>query len=74
VKVGPLAAAEAQRILDRAARRLLDVRLDGDAIGATTRPNDGSIDHGDDQGAPLVKGQRIPIASADCDRRRGGRE
>ena len=37
VKVGSLAAADAQRILDGAARRLLAARLDGDSIGTASR-------------------------------------
>jgi hypothetical protein len=71
--IGPTAAAEAQRILDRAARRLMQVRLDADAIGAAARTNDGTVDDRDDEGSPLVKRQRIPVASTDRDRGRGGR-
>ena len=70
--LGPPAAAEAQRILDRAARRLLAARLDRDAIRAAAGSNDGPIDHGADQGAPFVKVEQVPIASANGDRGRGG--
>lgn len=73
VKVGPLAAAEAQRILNGAARPLLDARLDGDAIRAAAGTDDDTVDHGNDEGAPLVKRQRIPIASIDRERGRRGR-
>jgi len=65
-------AAEAQRILDRAARRLLAARLDRDAVGAAAGTNDGAIDHGADQSAPLVKRQQVPVPRANGDRRRGG--
>ena len=73
MKVGPLAAGEAQRILNGAARRLLDVRLDGDAIRAAAGTDNGTLDHRGDQGAALAKGERVPIAGADGDPRRGGR-
>jgi hypothetical protein len=74
VTVGPLASAEAQRILDRAARRLLTARLDGDAIRPAAGSNDGPIDHGTDQSAPLVKREQAPVTSANGDRRRRGGE
>jgi hypothetical protein len=73
VKAGPLATAEAQRILDRAARRLLAASLDRDSVGPTAGTNDGSIDNSNDEGAALVEGERVPVASADGDRGRGGR-
>lgn len=68
-----VALPEAQRILDRAPRRLLDARLDGDAIRAAAGTDDGTLDYGDDEGAPLVERQRIPIATAEGGCGRGGR-
>jgi hypothetical protein len=72
VTIGPVATAEAQRILDGAARRLLAARLDGDPVGPAARSNDSAIDNRSDEGAPLVKREQVPITSADSDRRRGG--
>jgi hypothetical protein len=74
VKVGPLAAADAQRILDRAARRLLNARLDHDAVGAAAGANNSAGDDGGDEGALLVAGERIPLTSRNGDRGRGGRD
>jgi hypothetical protein len=69
-----LARFEAQRILDRAARRLLAARLDADPVSATTGRDDGSLDHGSNQGAPFFESEQIPVSGADGDRRRGGGE
>jgi hypothetical protein len=66
------AVAEAQRILDRAARRLLAARLDGDAIGATARTDRRLLDNGADQRATFLEREDVPIADANTDRRRGG--
>jgi hypothetical protein len=74
VRAGPIAAAQAQQILDRAARRLLDARLDRDAVGPSTAGIDGRArDQGADQSAALVERQQVPVASANGDRGRGGR-
>ena len=71
--IPPAAAAEARRILDGAARRLLAARLDADPIGAATRADDRTVDHGADQGAALLEGEQVPVPGADGDRgRRGG--
>lgn len=72
--LGPLAVAEAQRILDREARRLLKARLDADAIGATAGPDDCSLDNRPDQVAPTVDRQLIPVTGADGDGGSGGGE
>ena len=53
--------AEAQRILDAAARRLLGEELYADAILAAARRYRDALDHGDDQGAALILGEPIPI-------------
>ena len=53
--LGVLATLDAQRILDRAARRLLAARLDGDPVGTPAGADDGPLDDGPDQGSPLVK-------------------
>jgi hypothetical protein len=73
-QLAPSARAEAQRILDAAARRLLRARLDADSVGTATGADDGLSDHGPDQGALLVKGEVGPIARADRERRPGGGE
>jgi hypothetical protein len=70
--LGASAAAEAQRILDRAARRLLEARLDCDAIGAASGSDDCALHNGPNQGTPLIDGQQIPVPGADGDRGRGG--
>lgn len=73
-RLGMSAAAEAQRILDAAARRLLAARLDRDAIGTPTGTDDGALDRRPDQGAALVLREQVPIPRADRDGRRGGGE
>lgn len=74
MKVGSLAAAEAQRILDSAARRLLAPRLDRDPVGAAAGTDDRLLDHGDDQGSPFIEGENVPIPGANGDGRHGGGE
>ena len=71
--LGPLAAAEAQRILDRVARRLLQARLNANAIGAAAWTNNGTLDGGADEVTPPLCGKVIPLTSAERDRRCGGR-
>ena len=74
MKVGSLAAAEAQRILDSAARRLLTARLDRDPIVTASGTDERLIDHGADKRSPLIEGEEVPIPSADGDSRHGGSE
>jgi hypothetical protein len=74
VVISPAVAAEAERILDREARRLLAARLDADAIRATTGADNSSTDDSLDEVAlPLVT-EQVPITSADGDSGRGGVE
>ena len=61
--LGPVALADAQRILDRAAARLLRARLDRDAVGTASGRDDGPVDDGADQVAPLVEGEDVPVVS-----------
>jgi hypothetical protein len=70
--IGATAAVEAQRILDRAAQRLLAAGLDADSIAAATRPDDRAVNDDPNQGSPLLEREHVPIASANGDRRRGG--
>jgi hypothetical protein len=70
--LSPRARAEAQRILDAAARRLLAARLDGDSIRATAGSDSRTLDNSTDEGALLVDGELVPIADANGDGRRGG--
>jgi hypothetical protein len=63
-------AAEVQRILDQAARRLLAARLDSDPIGATTGSDDSFADDGADERTLLVEGEQVPVSSADRNGRR----
>ena len=57
----PHVRADAQRILDGAARRLLAEKLDRNPIGATARGDLRQIDGGPDQGASLIEGESIPV-------------
>jgi hypothetical protein len=61
----PTVAAEAQRILDQAARRLLAARLDRDPVGAAARGDSRLVDNRTDEGALLVDGEEIPFPSGD---------
>ena len=61
-ELSPSVAADARRILDQAARRLLAARLNADPVDATTRPDARLADDGDDQGALLVEGEVVPVA------------
>jgi hypothetical protein len=66
-------AADVQRILDRAARRLLAARLDGDPVVPAPGGDNSPLDHGPDQVAPLAESEQVPVSGADGDRwRRGG--
>ena len=68
----PAVAAEAERILDREARRLLAARLDADAIRATTGADNRCTDDSLDEVALTLVAEQVPITGADGDRRRGG--
>ena len=57
------AIADAQRILDRAARRLLAASLDGNSSLSSPREDHGAIDDGPDEVALLVEGEQIPVAA-----------
>lgn len=59
--IPPAVIAEAQRILDGAARRLLAARLDRDPIGATPGSDVDPVEHGTDEGAPLGQGEHVPV-------------
>jgi hypothetical protein len=62
--------SEAQRILDRAARRLLDARMHCESSSAPTRSNVYVINHSSDERPLLVDKQVIPVvACADRQRR-----
>ena len=63
--------SEVQRILDGAARRLLAARLDRDPVAAAAGSDDGPLDDGADERAPLVEGEHVPVpARGDRHRRR----
>jgi hypothetical protein len=66
----PHVQAEAQRILDAAARRLLADQMDRDAPGAPARRDGGTVDGGSDQVATLAEGEAVPIVGR-VDRDRG---
>ena len=57
----PAARAEVQRILDAEARRVLAARLEGDAIVAAARRDEGASEYGLDDSAPSVEAQARPI-------------
>ena len=69
-KAGPLnrrdlsqsaARSEIQRILDRAARPLLDARLERQSIEAATGRDGDAREHGLDESAALVQVQEVPV-------------
>jgi hypothetical protein len=74
VTLPPAVAAEAQRILDGAACRLLAARLDRDAVGPASRAHYGAIDDGANQSAALIERHIAPVSSRNGDGRRGGGE
>lgn len=53
--------AEAQRILDGAARRLVTDEFDGDALGTASRVHKDAFDDRADQGTPLVEREPLPV-------------
>ena len=57
----PRVLAEAERILDGAARRLLAEQMDRDASGTAAGTDNGTVDGRADQCAPLTEAQPIPI-------------
>jgi hypothetical protein len=57
----PHVQADVQRILDRAARRLLIEQLDRDAVATATRSDAHALNGGADQGAPLIERELVPI-------------
>lgn len=59
----PRVRAEVQRILDRAARRLLAEQVDADALGAATGCDGGALDGRPDEGTALVQRQPFPVGA-----------
>jgi hypothetical protein len=53
--------AKVQRILDRAARRLIDAGVDDDAVSPTPRSDGRTLDDGTDDGTLLVHGEHVPV-------------
>jgi hypothetical protein len=66
------ARLDAQRVLARAARRLLEARLDGDPLAATPGLDDDPVDDGPDEVTLLVKREDMPVVGADSHRRGNG--
>lgn len=67
-RLSPGARADAQRILDRAARRLLRERLDGDPVGALpTRGDNSTGDHRPDEIPLLAEGEVVPVIGRNGD-------
>ena len=64
----PHALAEAQRILDGEARRLLADRMDADAIRTATGTNGHPLKGGTDEGAATVEREVVPVVSRDGER------
>ena len=65
--------AEAQRILDREARRLLLARMDGELVGPVTRGDLDALNHGADQVTAPLEGDLVPFTErVERDRRTGG--
>ena len=64
----PHALAEAQRILDAEARRLLADRMDADAIRTATGADDHPLKGGTDEGAATIEREVVPVVSRDGER------
>jgi hypothetical protein len=65
VKASPRVLANAQQVLDGAARRLLDERLEVEALGATAGKHPHDSERAAHEITPLVDGQVIPPAHVD---------
>ena len=61
----PHVLADARRVLDRAARRLLAAQMNGDAFDAPARHDDSTVGDGADQVSLLIDGQPVPVTSRD---------
>ena len=66
-RLSPAALADARRVLDGAARRLLAAQVNGDAPRATSGRNGRALDNGRDEGAPLVQGEIVPVPGGNGD-------
>lgn len=64
----PHVRAEVQRILDGAARRLLE-QANRDAAGAGAGINTDLLDDGFDEAALFLKGESVPVKAGDGDGR-----
>ena len=58
----PGARAEVQRVLDRAARRLLADQFDVDSTGTAAGGDGDTLNSGADESASLVQGEAIPVS------------
>ncbi len=58
--------SEIQRLADSVARRLLAEQLDRDALGASSRPDNGLSDHGADE-PPLLRERQVVPPLSDVD-------
>jgi hypothetical protein len=70
--VGAAALAEAQRVLDRAAARILEARRNRNTIRATTGCDGCAGERGADESASLVDREQIPVLGGDRDSGRSG--
>ena len=68
----PAVRAEAQRILNGVAQRLLATRLDGDAVIPATGRDIDALDYSADEGAALLEVEQIPVFRANGDRGNDG--
>ena len=68
----PEVVADARRVLDRAARRLLTARLESDAVGATAGAHNDAVEDGGDEGTVLLERELIPVPSGNGDGGLGG--
>jgi hypothetical protein len=60
-RMTPAARAEAQRILDGAARRLLAARLEAQTLGAAPGGDRDPLEDGTDKASALVEREQIPV-------------
>lgn len=60
-RVPPRVQSEVERILNGAARRLLDEKLNGDTVSATAGTDGSLLDGSPNQGAALIECEPVPV-------------
>ena len=57
----PRVRGEVERILNGAARRLLDEKLNGDTVSATAGPDGSLLDGSPNQSTALIECESVPV-------------